>query len=352
MKFDLTLLQKYVDNDLLEKNDHPSLPLSIYNYTRKTQFENLWDLITLTSRGLVLDNTGTVIAKSFPKFFNYEEIINTESAFKHTPIPNKPFNVYEKEDGSLGILFFYQGQWILTTRGSFTSDIGEYANKILQKYDYNKLNPFNTYLFEIVYPENRIVLNYDFEELIMLGAYNNKTNKEINIYTKNYQELGFRLAKHWDGINDFTTCKSLIADNKEGFVIRFAGGYRMKIKGEEYVRLHSLFSRMSYKVIWEYMSEGKDIYDVIQNVPDEMDFWIKDVQNKLMDEYGAIQAEAWNLFLTLDKNMSKKEFANWCFGQKREIQSILFNIYDNTNYSQIIWKIIKPKNNKLMIYDN
>ena len=51
----------------------------------------------------------------FNKFFNMEE---------HQPeeIPNETFEVFEKLDGSLGILFWYQGQWILATKGSFTSD--------------------------------------------------------------------------------------------------------------------------------------------------------------------------------------------------------------------------------------
>ena len=97
------------------KNDHPTLPISIYNYSRTCQYENKWDEITKMCRGLILDQEGNVIAKGFNKFFNMEE---------HQPeeIPNEPFEVFEKLDGSLGILFWYQGKWILATKGSFTSD--------------------------------------------------------------------------------------------------------------------------------------------------------------------------------------------------------------------------------------
>jgi hypothetical protein len=42
-----------------------------------------------------------VIAKPFPKFFNYEEHTADE-------IPNELFDVYEKMDGSLGICFYYE----------------------------------------------------------------------------------------------------------------------------------------------------------------------------------------------------------------------------------------------------
>ena len=75
MKYNLELLQKhYIDKGLVVKQNHPTFPLSIYNYSRTTQYDGNWDRYTLACRGLVLDNEGNVIAKPFPKFFNYEEI--------------------------------------------------------------------------------------------------------------------------------------------------------------------------------------------------------------------------------------------------------------------------------------
>ena len=98
MRYDLNILNDYIDKKLITKQDHPTLPLSIYNYTRSCQYESKWDEITLNCRGLVLDRDGNVVAKPFDKFFNYEEL---------KEIPNEPFEVFEKMDGSLGILFNY-----------------------------------------------------------------------------------------------------------------------------------------------------------------------------------------------------------------------------------------------------
>ena len=120
MKYDLNILSKYIDEGLVIKQVHPTLPLSIYNYSRECQYGGKWDDITLNCRGLVLDDGGNVIAKPFPKFFNYEEHIAEES--KLPPIPNENFEVYEKMDGSLGIVFNYDGEWYMATRGSFQSD--------------------------------------------------------------------------------------------------------------------------------------------------------------------------------------------------------------------------------------
>ena len=89
MKYNLKVLEEYIDKGLVVKQNHPTLPLSIYNYSRTTQYDGMWDDITLNCRGLVLDNEGNVIAKPFPKFFNYEE-------HKPEDIPNENFVVYEK----------------------------------------------------------------------------------------------------------------------------------------------------------------------------------------------------------------------------------------------------------------
>jgi hypothetical protein len=42
-KYDLNILKKYIKDGRIEKNDHPTLPISIYNYTRETQYNNDWD---------------------------------------------------------------------------------------------------------------------------------------------------------------------------------------------------------------------------------------------------------------------------------------------------------------------
>ena len=96
----LEKLNNYYEDGLLYKQVHPSLPLTIWNYTETVQFEGKWDEITLMCRGLVTDDKGNIIARPFKKFFSIEE-------GKYTPTEN--FEVFEKMDGSLGILFNYEG---------------------------------------------------------------------------------------------------------------------------------------------------------------------------------------------------------------------------------------------------
>ena len=70
---DIATLNTYFENGLLSKQSHPSLPLTIWNYTDKVQYDGLWDDVTLQCRGLITENvTGSVLVRPFNKFFNYE----------------------------------------------------------------------------------------------------------------------------------------------------------------------------------------------------------------------------------------------------------------------------------------
>lgn len=147
MEINVDILNNYYEDGLLYKQVHPELPLTIWNYSEKVQFEDLWDEVLLQCRGLVTDADGNIVAKPLNKFFNIEQLesLNIE-------IPSEPFEVYEKLDGSLGVLFYYSDRWILTTRGSFTSDQAIYGMGIIKnKYDLSSLNKTYTYLFEIIY---------------------------------------------------------------------------------------------------------------------------------------------------------------------------------------------------------
>ena len=342
----LEKLNKYLEDGLLYNQVHPTLDLTIWNYTEKVQYEGLWDEITLMCRGLVTNSKGEIVARPFKKFFNMEE-------GKHTP--TSEFEVYEKMDGSLGIFFYYNGEPVLATRGSFTSDQAIKGREILNKYNW-KQGTYEgyTYLFEIIYPENRIVVDYNgLEELVVLGVVETATGKECN-----YDEMaseGFVLVKKYDGIKDYSTLKSMIANDAEGYVIRFSNGNRMKIKGEEYLRLHKIMTNVSTTAIWEILSSGGDIDAILKDVPDEFYKKIKSYVSTL--NYGYYQY--WNqLGKTYDYfrfgkygdkevEPTKKEFAEYIKDHHPIAKSIMFAMWDGKDYDKIIWKALKPEYKKL-----
>ena len=350
----LDTLNIHFEKGLVYKQIHPTLPLTIWNYSEDVQYSDKWDEVTLMARGLVTDEFGTVVARPFKKFFNMEE-------GKHTPTTD--FEVYSKMDGSLGILFNYNGEWIMATRGSFTSEQSLKGFEMLQKYDYNKLDKKYTYLFEIIYQENRIVCQYDFEDLVLLGMINTKTGYEVDLYGEGgdirfknmISNIGFMVAKKYDGISDYTTLKQMIKDNEEGFVVKFSNGDRMKIKGEEYLRLHKIMTNVSTTAVWEVLSNGGKMEDLLKNVPDEFYDKIKKYERTLRYTHFSISEDAGKRFDYFmygkynDKEpvTDKKEYAMWVLKQPQHLQPILFNMFNRKEYSSYIWKLIKPKFEKL-----
>jgi RNA ligase len=354
MKNLIETLEKYYEDGLLYKQTHPTLPLTIWNYTPKVQYENIWDEITLQCRGMVTDDNGNVVARPFKKFFNIEE-------GKHTP--TSEFEVYEKMDGSLGILFNYEGEWVFATRGSFTSEQSVKGFEMLQKYDYQKLHKDYTYLFEIIYNENRIVVKYLFEDLVLLGMINTETGYEVDLHhegndmrLKNLiHNLEFKVVKQYDGIEDYTKLKSLIDNNAEGFVVRFSNGDRMKIKGEEYIRLHKIMTNVSTTGIWEMLSNGDNVNELLKDVPDE---FYKKIQNYVRDlKYNYVQISEmagklhdgfrYGKYNDVDPEPTKKEFAEFVFKQQKVLHPVMFAMWDKKKYDKIIWNILKPEFEKL-----
>lgn len=342
----LQKLNKYYEDGLLYRQVHPTLPLTIWNYTEKVQYENLWDEITLMCRGLVTDEEGNVVARPFKKFFNIEENRYT---------PTSKFDVYEKMDGSLGILFNYKGEWIFASRGSFTSDQAiKFKEIFYRRYKDNLLSKKSTYLFEIIYPENRIVVDYGNEEdIVMLGEIRTSTGEELDL-EYNIQ-LGFCTVMKYSGINDYTQLKQIIDNNAEGFVVRFSNGDRIKIKGEEYLRLHKIMTNLSTTAVWEHLKEGGDINELLKDVPDEFYKKIKNYESELRYAFYRISED---IGKTFDYKMygkyndkepltDRKEFAEWVQTQPKHYQGILFRMFDKRNYSELIWKLLKPEFKKL-----
>ena len=346
MKYDLDTLNKYIEDGFLEKNSHPELPLDIYNYSRECQFNKRWDDITLNMRGTVLDREGNIVARSFPKFFNMEE-------HDQKDIPNEKFDVFEKMDGSLGILFFYENNWHLATRGSFVSDQAIKGKDMLSGYQYENLDSGCTYLFEIIYSENRIVVSYDYEDLVLLAVIDNHTGYEYDIHTVLYdafKEIGFKIVKRYSGVSDYKELKKIIPENSEGFVIKFESGFRMKIKGEEYVRLHRLITNFSNVDIWEVLKEGNSLDDFLDRVPDEFDSWVKRNVNSILTNYQRIESQVGKIYEShmygkfgdKEPETDKKKYAEWVKGRDPKIQPILFKMFDGGDYSKYLWRLVRP----------
>ena len=241
--------------------------LLLYVYSERCIYDAAWDDITTTARGLILDPTARrVVATPFPKFFNAGE--------RGQPIPDLPFEAFEKLDGSLIIIFYHAGGWLAATKGAFESDQAKWAQARLAAADLSALVPGTTYLAEATYPENRIVIRYDEAALVLLAAYaEDGSELEFAALHETAGRLGWSVAERhaFTSVSDLFSHAATLPRTREGFVMRFADGLRLKVKGGEYRRIHALISRVTPLALWEALAAGDDMESIRRELPEE--FW-------------------------------------------------------------------------------
>lgn len=325
---------------------HPTLPLKIYGYTEKAQFEKKWNVSTINCRGLIADAEGNIVARPWKKFFNYGEgrlYIDDEM----------PVEVTDKMDGSLGILYpqvienGYGDNWAIATRGSFASEQAIHATNVWNEKYAGTVWPTlgYTFLFEIIYPANRIVLNYSgLDDLVLLGA--------VNIDRGYY--LGPREAAGilgWPGpqteVFPYRNLREAFAapmrPNAEGLVVR-SGTEMVKIKQVDYVELHKIVTNLNERTVWLQLGEGKSVSEICESIPDEFHDFVQDTAEELRMQFAQIEEEVYSAYATvihsLPSGFSRREFAEAVSGHK--YKSYLFMLLDCRMIDGMIWQSIRP----------
>lgn len=256
--------------------------LEIYSYTRQCYYGKLWNPTTTIARGLVLAPAEQrLVAVPFPKFFNYGE--------RGPSTSDLPFEVTTKMDGSLGIAFHWQGAWHVATKGRLDSPQAQWAEARLRSLNTDALDPEVTWLFEVIFsdPNSDTVIRYDFEDLILLSGFHQMTGVEIapGLRTVTADALGVPAVQ----VVADTTIPTLLDqarildERHEGFVVRFADGQRIKIKGNRYCEVARLIMNLEPIPIWEMLFHRHDLESARVRLPEELhrDF---DAMSRLLQE--------------------------------------------------------------------
>lgn len=334
MMLDWDRVNQLVADGFISARRHTEAPLTIYNYTAKAQYDWKWTPETMACRGLVVADSGEIVARPFPKFFSVEQRGDE-------PLPNEPFDVFEKVDGSLGILYYIAGEPCIATRGSFHSDQAQWATAWLRRQHKGaQFNPDYTYLFEIVYPENQIVVNYgDRADLTLLAVIRKSDGQDMPL-----EDLGLPIVRRFDGIKDFGELSQFDRPNFEGFVVRFASGLRVKVKLAEYKRLHRLVTGISARNIWEAMQTEQGLAPVLDRVPDEFYQWVKNTEADLWRKFLEIERQAKSDFAGRPQADDRKTLALYFKG--RANPHLLFKMLDGQEYAPMIWRLIYPEHSR------
>lgn len=329
-------LRRCVAAGYVSARRHPALPFTIYNYTPKAAYEPYWTEVTRHCRGLIVEDGGRVVAKPFPKFFSLGEHLT-----HGWPVPDGPFVAFEKLDGSLGISYPEGSRTRIATRGSFTSAQAAVATRILrERYGDVRLDPTLTYCWEIIYPRNRIVVDYgEREDLVLLAAFDTATGREAPL-DEVARGLPFPTARVVGTAADLAGVEALVAGcgkNEEGLVVRAADGTRLKFKTPEYRRLHAIVTGTTERRIWEALRAGDDLEALLRGVPDSFRRWVEGVRDRLVAEFTAIEAGCRAEYRDLGDRKATAAYFATC-----RYPAVLFAMLDGRDYRDRIWKLVRP----------
>ena len=251
--------------------------LVCFKYTEATAANADWDDVTLNARGIVFEvATGKIVARPWHKFFNWHELYGDHSLVSKTVEAVKkaglPFGMegrpimLDKIDGSLGIAYWYGGEWHVNTGCNFNSPQALFATKWLRDHVRDGFcDSEHTYLFEIVWHLDRHPIKYGTDELVFLGMVDNATgNEELSI--PYLDTVACRFGTHLPEVSRFDSlekvvsiCSSLPSDH-EGFVLTWENGFKLKMKGAAYLKLVGFYEKCTDKYLWRAYDPVKNMF--------------------------------------------------------------------------------------------
>lgn len=321
--------------------------LTIFKYTQDCHIESRWNNINRMARGLIMKNDGTIVARPFCKFFNLNEVTETQG-------DNLPWHenveIFEKLDGSCAIFYKYNGRWCAATPGSLESEQAQYAEKIAYNEQLKYIDSLNclpeevTPIFEVIYPANKIVVSYGDEEFLCLLGIMEHSGKEwhqsrVDLFAL---ENNIRRPKRY---NIDLRSDIPFNDNEEGYVFRFASGLRVKVKSPTYLRIHRLLNYMSPKGVIELI-RGHEYGTTVKQLPQAIACDFDDIRAYVQSQYDCLKNKVQDYFgqLIAQKLTVRKDIALWIQANvPNELTGLVFATLDGKSIEDQIWRLVAEK---------
>lgn len=328
-------LQAEIDNGYVTERFHPVYDYRVLNYSPKTQYEQRWNNVTEQCRGLILDKNNLVIFRPPRKFYNYGQ----------TGAPEVPLyaqvDVLDKLDGSFLAIFPTPDGYECATRGSFTSQQAIDATAFLkEKYSHVDFQLSHSVYAEWIGPANRIVLDYPENHIVLLGAVANYTG-ELLLPREARQLVGWTglIAQDFIFDNFYEVLEYEFPAETEGFVIKY-NNMLVKVKSEDYLRLHRLIFNLNDKRIWEQLKDGMTKQEIIKDLPDEFQKEVGRKVETLLIQSLELQNEISDEYLSVRHIEDRKEYALAVKDFKH--RPAMFVLKDGKSINEYLWRKIEP----------
>lgn len=223
--------------------DYPNLVLLKYDQINSPMGVK----VVQECRGIILDEAADWKVVSFPyvKFFN-------EPEGHAAKIDWSSARVYEKLDGSLMTLYYYDGNWLISSSGmpdaagevnGFGKSFAQLFWEVWDKLGYELPGDTNNcYMFELMTKYNRVVVKHEESDIVLHGARRLSDFKELNPVVEAHNN-GWKCVKihPLHSVEDaLEAVKHLDPMTSEGYVVCDGNYNRIKIKSPQYVALSHL----------------------------------------------------------------------------------------------------------------
>ncbi len=344
---DVNELEAALERGLVRIRRDAASGLATLNYTPEAQYKGIWTDVTRQCRGLVIEgeiDEAVVVARPFAKFGNLGEY-GTGSAMGEIPW-GADLTVTEKLDGSLISGAMVEDAVRLCSRKSLDGWQGEAANALWRAHYAGLSWPEGvTPVFEYVSPANRVVVRYEREDLVLLGAIDIASGADVE--WAEWPGPRARVVEIRDG-KDLGAALASDEENAEGFVLRFTEdpgrpSVRVKAKFAQYVEAHRVATMTSELTIWESLRSGRGVERVLELAPDELYGFVERTAAELTARHRELLARARDVAESV-AGMGRKEAAARVLAVKDVNHSLVFAVLDGReNVEEIAWKDLRPR---------
>jgi hypothetical protein len=306
--------------------------LNLVKYSRLAQYHYAWGNFPQLrqARGHVVTSSGEYVARPFDKFFNYQE---AECEIDWS----KPYKLYEKLDGFLLIVYYYNGRWRVNSSGSFDSIYSRWGESVIISPEFKELaDKAKTYCFEGLHSDGQIVIKYQGDNrVVLLGARNNESGQHFLPEVLEISHL-FELPHNYGSI-DKTELLAMDVEGREGFIVYQDNKPVGKIKFDNYVRLHSYITNVSHRAIHAAWAENR-LNEYLEDIPDEAYVFVHNyLDNILYPQLDQIKEEFIKILLEA-KTQQEKPFGWWLSLHESPVSKV---VYSSTRKGDTLQEVLK-----------
>lgn len=296
-------------------------PYYLLNYSPEAMYSKDMTGVEKACRGLVIREDGKIMALCMPRFYNLGEP-------QCPPLPNEPYTVWEKVDGSL-VIWFHDGEkWRCNTRGAFENEYTEFASHWWREHvDFRGISAKFTVMTEACLdsdPNPRAV--HHEEGLYLVAVRDNYSGKDL-LPIAGWFTSGFKHPKLGVGNLDKLIGEGASREGTEGWVIRFDSGFRVKIKTAWYLRMFRAVTNLTPKHIRELMLEAGENW--IDEFPDDLRPEAAAIQQELETRYQEELQRIYGAYSKIAGIESRKDYALKVTGDYPELAGWLFALRDD-----------------------